>query len=92
MRKVRILIAIANFFRSIPQRLFHDEWGEAWDRLQVEKKANGYSRKYWDIWSNEVCPAYRKLTARTPERLRHPYTKSILDNMDNQDLKIRRGE
>jgi len=57
-------------------------WEEAFNRLQIEKKANGRTKEYWRIWHEEVCPAYDKLSKSTPVSLRHPGTNKILEDMN----------
>ena len=60
----------------------YDIWKEAFDRAVAERLRHGCSTEYWRIWYEEVCPAYRKLSGRTPTCLRHPQTDQILEDMD----------
>ena len=60
----------------------YDIWKEAFDKLQEVNKREGRSSEYWEIWHEEVCPAYRELTEATPKLLRHPLTDNILEDMD----------
>lgn len=62
---------IRQFFVSLLEqtRLFSehnkycDLFDKTWNKLQDEKSKNGMSPKYWDIWHNEVCPLYEKMTS-----------------------------
>lgn len=76
---IKLLI---RFWNWLNQPSAHSIWSKAFDQLQAEKRKNGRSAKYWRIWNEEVCPAYRILSEKTPKFLRHSETDHILHDMD----------
>lgn len=41
---------------------YYDQWENSQYKLQAEEDKHGRSQLYWEIWHNEVCPAYAKMT------------------------------
>lgn len=61
MKVQGILAKIRKLWAELNKPSAYDIWKEAFSRLQVEREANGKSPRYWQIWHEEVCPAYEQL-------------------------------
>ena len=85
----KIFRILGGVVKDSPGKAKYDVWNMAFQRLQEEKKSRGYSKEYWRIWYDEVCPAYIDMTMEH-RKIGVGYdslTRQVLSGISRQNVK-----
>ncbi len=74
----------SGFFQASSEHShYYSQWKTVWNKLQEEKRLHGRSELYWEIWHNEVCPAFAKMTGAYEKMgLSNSLSKQVVEDMD----------